>query len=303
MTVVSVSRDNEYMAMNGDIAVSGGSLGEMVSITATGSISLVPGVSGLTKYYSVYEVSTNTTIAVTLPSPTDVAKGWYCRINLISSTGVGSMTIVSHLGATVAFLSNNISFGRSQSSVSLTLIDSVPTWAEAYSVPAVGGVLQIPAMNGLPAFKQFNFGQLFSRCSASVNANTITDVAIPWNSATNIVIDNDYYTFTGGNSRIGSVLSGVYRYDAIIGINIVGSTLTNLRIRPRINGTTFLTGFVVFLASINPFASGVYCFNCEVYMAAGSYLEIMVGKSAVSAGTNPVDATNSAVWVEYISQT
>lgn len=298
----TTARYKDYTAFNGDITINGGALGEMVSVTASANFSLVPPTT-FSKYYNVYEVTAETTITITLPSPTNVTLGWYCRISLISATGAGKLLIVDHLGADVATLDSNTSFGKVRASVTLTLVEATPAWCEAYSVPSVGGTLQMIASNTYPTYKQFNFGLLFSRCSSAVDVNSLIDVALPWNNATNLTFDSEYYSFAGGNSRVNSLISGVYHYSCIIGIaNTLLATQTNLLIRPRINGTTFVSSFIVFASTIQPFTDGVYWLDCEVYMTAGSYLEIMVGKSLISVGTNPVDNVNTCIYAEYISQ-
>lgn len=299
---MSTPRYKDYLSC-GDIYVGGGSIGESVQVTSTANFSLVPP-TVFSKYYNLYEVSTNNAIIVTLPSPTNVELGWSCRISMISSTGTGSIEIRDHLGGVVARLTSNIAAGQARQSVVLTLVESTPAWCAGYQVPTLGTSTQVLVMDAQPSFKLLNYGTLYSLISnAGTSVNTTTDVAIQWNNPTNLFIDNDYYTFSGSNSRINAVVSGVFKFNSIIGINNVAlATLTNLRIRPRINGVTFVTSFIVYLTPISAFASGVYWLNCMVYMAAGSYLEIMVGKSATSVGTNPLDASTS-IRVQYISQT
>lgn len=300
--IVTAPRYKDYLSCS-DIYVGGGSVGESVQLTSTANFSLVPP-TVFSKYYNLYEVTTNNAIIVTLPSPTNVELGWSCRINMISSTGAGSIEVRNHLGAVVARLISNVAAGQARQSVMLTLVESTPAWCAGYQVPTSGTSRQVLSMDAQPSFKPINYGTLYSLIdNPGTNVNTTSDVAIEWDNPTNLFVDNDYYSFSGSGARINTAFSGVYKFNAIIGINNVAlATLTNLRIRPRINGTTFVTSFIVYLTPINAFASGVYWLNCMVYMTAGSYLEIMVGKSVTSVGTNPLDAGTS-IRVQYISQT
>lgn len=309
MTTITPYKHHIRTKQNGDYYVDNGVLGESVTINAITSFSLVPITNpNLDKYYNVYIVVTETVITITMPGPMvagigNVSLGWYCRIDLISNTGAGSIIINDNNGVTIGRLNSN-ALGQVRSSVTLTLVEVLPLWCVAYGIPFVGTIDQMPTTttNGI-VLRKSNYGILYSLINGTPNVNTTVDVALPWNNPTNLIIDTDFYSFSGGNSRINAVVSGMFRFSITIGVNIsLLSTLTNLRIRPRLNGITFIGSFTVYNASILPYASGVYWLDCITYIPAGSYVEIMVGKTAVSVGTNPMDI-NTAVYVEYVGQT
>lgn len=303
MTTITYYRNNIYKSLNGDLSVTNGSIGENVTINATGNFSIVPNVSlQLDVYYNVYTVNTNTPIIITFPSATDVSIGWSCRVNLVSSTGNGSINIVNHLGATIAALASNPSAGNIRSSVYLTLMTTAPLWCEAYSIPDLGLSNQTVILDGGPMLKPINFGNVFAYSATSVNANTTTDVAIPWDGLISRFIDTDYYNIVS-NTRITAQRTGIAKIIAFIGVSSISSaTLTNLRIRPRYLGATYLTSFIVNTGTILPFNTGSYMFTGMFYLNTGEYIEIMIGKSATSVGTNPTSVINTLVHVEYIAQ-
>lgn len=312
MTTIVPYVHNTRTQMNGDMIVNNGVIGEPINITATGDISLVPGVTpglGLTKYYNSYIINTNAIITVTLPSPIvagigNVALGWYCRIDLVSTTGVGAITIVDHLTQVVGRLNANTTVAKVLSSAVITLVEATPVWCAAYGLPSYGTPNQMATTTSTGIqLRRASYGKMYSLTNGSVDVNTTVDIALPWNNATNLVLDTNYFSFAGANSRINFLTTGMYRIYVTIGINIVLlATLTNLRIRPRVNGVTFLSNFTVYNATILPYASGVYWLDCINYFTAGDYVEIMVGKSATSIGSNPTDS-NTAIIVELVGQT
>lgn len=308
MTTIVPYVNNNRTIMNGDVLVSGGVIGESIAISATSDFSLSPTLTpALLKYYNVYVITAETARIVTLPSPKvaatgDVHLGWYCRIDLLSNIGTGSLSIRDHLGQNVATLNANPAFGKVQSSVTMTLLEATPLWCAGYGVPTRGSISQIPITNGSIVFVRSNFGKLYSAIDLLVNVNTIVDVALEWDNPTNLVIDPGYYSFSGSGARINFRVAGMYRIYLTLGIDIVLlATLTNIRIRPRVNGATYLTNFTVYRATILPYASGVYWLDCINYFNASDYVEIMVGKSLVSVGSNPTNS-NTAIMVEYIGQ-
>jgi len=302
--------DNSTFIINGDCDISTGSLGETVILSGiTLSFSLVPGVSalGLTKYYNVYVVQTNTpNINITLPT-VEVATGWYCRIDLTSTAGTGSL-LISNGATIVAGLNSNSTFGSVQTSVTLVKIGGTNSWATMYSVPASGTAIQTPIITrtGL-LMKNYISAKFFSFCdvlgSGVINVNTTADVALRWVNPNGRYFDTAFYNVVS-NTRITALIAGSYSFAGIIGINNVSSAnLNNLRIRPRLNGLTFLTSFSVVASQIQLFASGVYYFEGAFVLAANDYVEILIGKSAISVGTNPVDLANTSMSVTLVGST
>lgn len=67
-----------------------------------------------------------------------------------------------------------------------------------------------------------------------------------------------------------------------------------------LNGVTFLTSFSVVASQIQVFAGGVYYFEGAFALNANHYIEIMVGKSVISADTNPIDLVNTSMSVNIV---
>lgn len=301
--------DNSRIILSGDYDVRGGSLGETVVLTGvTLSFSLVPGVGPITfsKFYNVYVVQTNTpNINITLPT-VEANIGWYCRIDLISTTGAGSL-LISNGASIVATLNSNSTFGSVQTSVTLVKITASNGWATLYSTPIRAGSTQIPTItkNGI-LVRSYVTGRFFSFCDVAagtvINANTTTDVALRWINPTGQFLDTSFYT-VASSTRITALITGSYSFAGIIAItNAGGATQTNIRIRPRLNGTTFLTSFNVVTSQIQLFTAGVYYLEGAFVLNANDYIEIMVGKSATSGGTNPVDLANTSMSVNLVGQ-
>jgi hypothetical protein len=300
--------DNSRIIINGDYDVRGGCLGETVVLSAvTLNFSLVPGVGPInfTKYYNGYVVQTNVAINITLPT-VEVTIGWYCRIDLVSTTGAGSIAI-SNGAINVATLNSNSTFGSVQTSVTLVKIAGTNSWATMYSVPIRGGSTQMPVItpNGM-LMRSYISGRFFSFCDTVagtvIDANTTTDVPLRWINATGQFIDSAYYSVVS-STRITFLVTGSYSFGGIIGISNAGlATQANIIIRPRLNGVTFLTSFSVVTGTIQAFTNGVYYFEGAFALTAGDYIEIMVGKTVLSAGTNPVVLGSTSMSVNLVGQ-
>lgn len=303
---MTTRQDNNLININGDLDVRNGYLGESVLLTGvTLSFTLVPGMMPInfSKYYSDYIVQTNVTINITLPT-VELPVGWYCRITLVSSTGAGSLLISNGAGI-VATLNSNSSFGSVTTSVTLIKITSTNGWATMYPVPISAGVTQMPVLtqNGI-LLRSYIVGGFFSFCDVStgavINANTLINTPLRWINPNGQYIDSKFYT-VASNTRITVLATGSYSFAGIIGIsNDILSTLANLRIRPRLNGVTFLTSFSVVTSTIQNFTNGVYYFEGVFALNANDYVEIMVDKTIISLGVNAVDLANTSMSVELV---
>jgi len=294
--------------INGDLDVNAGYLGESVSITnVTTNVSLELGIAPLllTKYYSTYTIQTESAITVTLPTSSNLNIGWYTRIDLISNTGTGSITVLNGV-SNIAQLNGNTITARQRASVNITLIDST-TYVSLYSLPLYGtsNLLPLYTSNGI-SLRNNIFCCFFSYCDISsgtpIDANVSISVPLRWINPTGQFFDSSFYTIAN-NTRITVLATGSYKFSGIIGINNSGgSTQANTIIRPLLNGTTFLTSFNITPGTINSFADGVYMFDGIFNLNANDYIEIVVGKTIVSSGTNPVDLANTSMTVRLVGQ-
>lgn len=313
MATAQIIQSSAGIYYDGDMDINSGKLGDFVSIDGVVSnISLVPGVNvaDLTQYYSFYSITTNASIVVTLPSPANVQTGWKCVVDLISSTGAGSLTIVDHTGATtVALLSANTTFGQSLCGVELQLMNDAQLWRASYTVPAKGAVTQLlsSTSTGMPIAKPIGIGMYYSACDilagAVINANTLTPTALRWINPLGKYQDSSYYQPTPAvDTRILALVSGFYRVTCIVGISTVApATQANLLIRARVNSGLFVNSETITAATVSLFTDGVYQLECSMPLLAGDYFEIMVNKTALTAGSNPVDLPNTRIIVRYVS--
>lgn len=290
--------------INGDVDPGTSYLGESIYITGLSTnASLVAGVAplSLTKYYTTYSIQTESVINITLPSSANVGLGWYTRIDLITNTGSGQINILNNLSTQIARLNGN-SGAQQRSSVTLTLITTT-TYSVLYSMPLFGAARRMPILTNAGVLVRSSvLANFFSYCDVStgvvINANTTTSTPLRWINPNGQFIDSTYYSVVA-NTRITYAQTGAYKFTGIIGINNAGgASLTNLRIRPRLNGVTFLTSFSVVTGTILPFATGTYMFDGIFSVTAGDYIEITVDKSVVSGGTNPVDLVNTCMRIE-----
>lgn len=307
-----ILKNNNSSFINGDIDTGSGYLGESVYITGVNTnISIIIGAAPLllTKYYNTYTIQTESSINLTVPYTPNVGLGWYTRIDLVTSTGNGNITILDISNNVIAKL-NSITPSTTNlneiSSVNLTLIES-NKYSVLYSLPLYGRARQFPIISDLGILVRNSvYANFFSFCDVStgtvIDANTTTPAPLRWVNPTGQYIDPDYYSVTS-NTQINHLQTGTYKYSGLIGITILGgSTLTNLRIRSRLNGVTFLNSFVVSTSQILPFASGSYMISGVASVVAGDYIEFVVDKTTVSAGTNPVDLVNTCMRVELVGQ-
>jgi hypothetical protein len=295
---------------NGDIDINSGQLGDFVSINnVVSNISLVPGVNvaDLSQYYSFYSITTNAAITVTLPSPSNVQTGWKCVIDLISSTGAGSLTIVDHTASAVAVLSANTTFGQSLCGVEMQLINDILLWRSSYTVPTKGSPTQLLSCTstGMPIAKPIGIGMYYSACDtivgAAINVNTLTPTALRWVDPLGKYQDDAYYQ-TVSDTRIQALVAGFYRATCIVGITtVVPATQANLLIRARVNGGLFVNSETITAANVSPFTDGIYQIECSMPLLVNDYFEIMVNKTIISGGGNPVDLPNTRIIVRYVS--
>ena len=292
-------------SINGDIDVGTGSLGESIYITGvTTNVSIVVGVAPLllTKYYNTYTIQTESNITLTMPT-TQVSLGWYTRIDMISNTGTGQIRIL--VGAVEIARLNGATVAQ-RNSVTLVLT-AASTYSVLYAMPLFGAArsMAVLTQNGI-IVRSSILANLFSYCDvaggATIDANTLTITPLRWINPTGRFFDPVYYNIVS-NTRITHLQGGVYKYSGIIGVNnTLLATQTNMRIRPRLNGATILDDYCVVAGTIRNFANGVYTFDAIFEVIAGDYIEIVIDKTLLSVGTNPVDLANTCMTVQLVGQ-
>jgi hypothetical protein len=304
--VTTVSRS---IIRTGDLDVGGGQLGEFIAIDTNADFSIVPATApqNFIKYYTHYSVLTEAAIAITLPAANKVVNGWRCKIGMVSNTGAGNITVKNSSNVTVAFIASNSVAGVAYGSVELISLAGIG-WSAAYGLPKIAAVGQIfsQGANGFPAYNSSYMGSFFSFCDTAlgpvIDANTLTPTALRWANPTGRVLDAEYFNAAASNTRIQPIVSGVFRYTIFIGIdNAGGATQANIQIFPRINGVTFPPSYTIIAGTIQPYIPGVYVMEGCYNFTANDYLEIMVDKSVVSGGTNPVSLTTTSASVRFVA--
>jgi hypothetical protein len=294
------------IVFNGDIDVGAGSIGEMIAINNPSNFSIVPDTApqNFKRYYYLYSITSNASVTITLPDMSKIAEGWRCKFDLISSNGAGSIILQDAAAVQVGLIPSTTSVGGTEAFGSIEAIALSSGWVISNSLPKRGPPFHfmIADSNGYPAYKSAGLGTFTSICDivsgTPINANTTTDVALRWINPNYRYVD-DFVFETAANTRIQAKVTVAYSFSAIIGIaNAGGATLANLRIRPRTNGVTYTSAFSLIAGNVQPFTDGVYSMAGAVFLNAGDYFEIMVGKSVTSAGTNPVVLQSTTIEVQ-----
>lgn len=293
---MSIVKNNITKFINGDLDIGNGYLGESVTITTSANVDS----NTLGEYFTNYTIQTESTINFILPTAVNV--GWGASINLITNTGTGNINILN--GATqIARLNGNT--GRQTVTVNVLLINST-TYIPMYSLPLYGDrQVAVATANGILARSSI-LASFYSYCDIAagvpIDANTTIDIPLRWINPNGQYLDSLYYSIVS-NTRITHLQAGTYKYCGLIAIaNAGGATQTNLNIRPRLNATTFPGSFSVVPSTILLFTNGVYLFNGTFSLSAGDYMEIVVSKSIVSGGTNPLSLNNTVMSIRLIGQ-
>jgi hypothetical protein len=312
MTTASLSIYPNSLIFDGDIDPGRGVIGKMVNVSATSDFSIVPNTApqNFTQYYYLYSISTNSSVNITMPDLSLVAEGWVCTIDLISN-GNGSIQVFNSLGAQIAAIPaaipSNTTSGidgvtAGYGSVELTALSG--GWLAANNIPCMGPpfTTMISGESGFPEYKSIGMGNFVSVCDiasgAIINANTTINVPLRWINPNNRFIDDIFYNMLT-DTRIQAKKQGNYTGTAIIGVsNSGGANLTNFRVRVLVNNITNIDSMAVVVGNIQNFTNGVYYVEFSVFLNAGDYFEVLVGKSATSAGTNPVVLQSTTLLVQ-----
>jgi hypothetical protein len=303
-----------------DINTGSGQLGCTANLTTVDTdFSLVPGVNvtGLTKYYSTYNIEPSVdNLVVTLPS--SVSLGWKCKLVVLFAnpavvgTTINTFTVNDHLGTTVFVFNSGqtISAALATStfqSATFLLKDATPTWivqpdfAESLQL---GNAITWHPTNNFPIYKQLNYiGRLGLRGDGTTDINVlIVTPALVGFSTTNsyggitdfLTYDTSFYTIT--NTRITFLITGTYFIQYLIVVqNSGGATTTNIVFQLRVNGALPLLPAFVKLGNINTSWEVRY----PGRFTAGDFIELLGGKTVVSVGSNTID-TFSSVIVQYL---
>jgi hypothetical protein len=130
--------------------------------------------------------------------------------------------------------------------------------------------------------------------AATTNVNVLFAVAVPI-VFTSVVVprnsyDLQYYTFISTNSVVTFNAAGTYYIEFNVALTAAGgATTTNCQFQIRVNGTTNVPMFSV---AQTAFPSYSYIVRAFVTVAAGNFIQIFGGRTAISVGTLTVGATS-----------
>jgi len=287
------------------IDVNSGSMGGLVNITTSADFSLVPPTT-FNMYYFIYVIKTDSVINVTLPSSTDVTTGWKARIILVSAANTGIINLIS-AGSNIGTLS---SVGLKYIGVEIQLVNISGilyrityfignTTGEQLLIPynIVSGNI-VPTIRPYYAYKFFSYSGLAG--SASIDGNTTTLVAIPWDSNTPGRYVDQFAFDTSVSTRIyPTIISAVVRVNVCVYVNSTGGATNVNTLSVRQNGSSFTIASTV--TSTSPAGSQILYLTCGAFAAstATNYIEIMIGKSTASVGSNLVDRISTYLFAEY----
>lgn len=309
-TAFRLSNTREVFNSNCGIDVNSGSLGGTVIITTSTDFSLIPPTT-FDKYYYIYIVNTDATINVTLPDTANVTRGWRARFILNSSANTGVINFLASGATFIGFISSALS--SSGAEVQFSNVSGYPYKITYYvgnttssaqrmiTYDIFNGVTTIPIVKPLTAMQFFSFSGLAG--STTIDGNTTTPIAIPWDSNTpGRYIDNQYFD-NSISTRITALPSEFYiRLTACIYVNTAGGATAITIAQFRINGGASGITSEVSVGTISNSATQVInIITSSLYATTGTYYELKIGKAATSGGTNIVDRVNSYLFVEYIN--
>jgi hypothetical protein len=286
-----------------DIIVGSGRLGTLTRFTSTANnMSIVPdvNVTGIMRYTSVYVIDIATTSTITLPSPSNVSIGWKCKIfvGILATIVSVQANIRDHLG-NIIFSFYSIRAPRSNSerpmySSATFILRDPTTWIVEADYPQINYQDYSLVFNslGYPIFLRTSLiGTLIVNSSNGVQVNVpfITPTLLMFN--VNIggtsAVDPEFYTFNGGSPNITINKSGNYLVTYIPAIvNSGGATSNNLQFALLRNGIA-----VPFICNSTTFISSTgFILKSILQVTAGDVINIVGGKTIVSAGTSTIAA-------------
>lgn len=301
-----------------DINTGSGQLGCTANLTTVNAnFSLVPGVdvTGLTKYYDTYNIEPSVDgLVATLPSPANVSLGWKCKLVLLFAnpvtvgTTINTFTVNDHLGSPVFVFnsSQTISAALATSSfqsATFLLKNATPTWivepdfAERLQL---GNAVTWHPTNNFPIYKQLNYiGRLGLRGDGTTDINVLigTPVLVGFSTTNSyggvtdfLTYDTSFYTIT--NTRITFLVTGTYFIQYLIAAQSSGgATTTNIVFQLQLNGAPPILPAFIKVGNITTSWEIRYPGRFD----AGDFIELLAGKTVVSAGSNTIDTFSSAI--------
>lgn len=280
------------------------SIGSFVSIQTPGvSIDLDP--SGpLDGLYGTYYIQTDVATIVVLPPLTNLIKGWKCRIILYSSAGTGSLTINNSSGSFIA----KLSYVGATSRPSLDLIASKGTvfsWLPVYYMYGTNfrSMFVSDATNSLvPSVRSTgNFFAFSGIPGSTINVNTTTFVYLPWSTTvTGYYSDANFFAHSAATPTLITCLRACYvSIKALVFISNLGGATSVNQMRLEYNSVLIASG--INLGTISQVTTNVYEISVDnFYTPVGASFRIGVRKTAVSAGTNPLDQGNTCINIQIL---
>lgn len=276
-----------------DIASGRGALGDCTrlnGITADFSINPLSNTIWLTKLYSNYIISTESSVAMTLPPISYVSNGWNTTIYFNSIAG--KITVLDNAAVLVGVLNPQFS---------AQIINAYGSWRIVFLVPPTQSSNNLVAYDsaGFPLLRPLVYNQFYARTSTASSLNVLTPVAVKWNA--NISQDSSVYSVNTSTGVITLTLTGSYIFNALIGINtLLGGLLTNMQFRVRRNGSTIDPSYAN-AGSLIVGPGAYYDFRASAVYPAGTTIEIIGNKTILNiVGDTVIDITATFLQITYI---
>lgn len=289
------------------VDVNAGSLGSMVEITTSSNFSLVPPTT-FDKYYYIYLIKTNSTINVTLPDSTNVAVGWRARLILNSSANTGVINLLNAASSFIGTISAN--FAESGVEVCLVNTTSTPYKLNYYygnsnsttsrlTIYTRIGTEIVPLIKPLSAMRFFSYS---SNSIGTLNANLVGTVTVPWEvGTTGRYVDNNYFDTTINTNITPNYPSFNVKIFACVYVNASGGATSVTIARLSLNGTGTIISQQVNLGTISNTATQVINITGYFVSTSPNFVQLQVGKTVLSSGSNIIDRTSTYIIAEYIS--
>lgn len=318
MTTITTRVASNRIRVNGDLSAGSGQLGLYASISgATTSLNLLAPSGGITRYFSSYELvfsGATATYSITLPpiNTANVAFGWkariFARVPILATIGVGTsqqLNIVSSSGTTL-YTFNCITANGSLSvtdtgiTFSITAIGpGIDDWLieaeEPYLSETTSTLIYNNGTSNSLQMRQYpSISKLYLLSNGTTNINVLIGLlTAPIVFTTNLITppnsyDLQYYTFSNPSSVITFNAAGTYYIELNISLTAAGgSTTANAQFRIFVNGVTSVPAFSV---TQGGFSSFLYILRAFVTVAAGDFIQIFGGRTAITVGTLTVNS-------------
>lgn len=302
---MALQRSNVRTLFNNAIVdTNNASLGGIATISTPGAtLNLEPNVGILNKYYYIYYVTTNVSTTVTLPVIANLIKGWKCRLILYSSAGTGSLVVQDSAGTSLFTLTTPNTVARPSVEV-FAVKGTTNNWIYIYNMYNVlqKTIFTVAGTNSLvpAAMTVGKFVAYSGAVGSTINVNSTTLIPIPWSSSvTGFFQDNVYFSLSGTSSIITCMKTSFMKIKALIFVGNQGGATSINRANLLIKGLS--QNFEVMQGTISTTTSIVWELTALCSASVGNSIEIRVGRSSFSGGTNPLDQGSTCIFIQVIA--